>query len=170
MSFNQPDFFDVLPSHPAPEPFESVTGYLTRLAQGNGLISAKAMGAICFPDLRPPQKSLPRICDYPPRSWGALATVTTCDEADLLATTFYYLVQKFGRSVNDKAMGLFLKNCLGDSLRYCPFCLHEATYYRLPWRFLTLSGCPEHRCRFLDHCGYCGRSIPFLITPLAVGI
>jgi len=169
MRVDRLDFFDVLPYHPPPEPFESITGYLTRLAHSNGIKSLRAMGAMCFPD-RCPQRPLPRVADFLPKSWGAFPTVTTYSEADLLATTFYYLVYKFGRCFDDKGMGQFLKNCLSDSLRYCPLCLREAAYYRLTWRFLTLSGCPTHHCQFLDRCGHCGHQLHFLSAPLAVGI
>lgn len=146
-----------------------MTGYLTRLAQSNGIKSARALWAMCFPE-GCGERPLPRNADFSLTSWEALPTVTTCSEADLLATTFYYLVQKFDRLVDPKVMAWFLKNCLSDGLRYCPLCLGEAAYYRLPWRFLTLSGCVRHGCRFLDRCGHCGRQLPFLSTPLVVGI
>jgi hypothetical protein len=169
MSPNQPDFFDVLPYHPPPEPFESMTGYLARLAQGNGIKSVRALWAMCFAD-RCEERPLPRNPDFSLKSWEALPLVTTRSESDLLATTFYYLIQKFGRSIHHKSMTRFLKNCLSDGLRYCPLCLREAAFYRLTWRFLTLRGCIKHGCRLLDRCGHCGQSIPFLVTPLVVGI
>ncbi|MBE7556674.1 MAG: TniQ family protein [Anaerolineales bacterium] len=54
---------------------------------------------------------------------------------------------------------------MSDGLRYCPLCLGEAAYYQLTWRFLTLSGCVRHGCRFLDRCGHCGRQ-PFPVHPV----
>ena len=169
MNPNRPDFFDVLPYHPPPQPFESMTGYLTRLAQGNGIKSVRALWAMCFPG-HCGERPLPRNFDFSLKSWEALPMVTTFSEADLLTTTFYYLVQKFGRSVHPKSMARFLKSCLSDGLRYCPLCLREAAFYKLTWRFLTLSGCISHGCRLLDRCGHCGQPIPFLVTPLVVGI
>ncbi|MBE7556675.1 MAG: TniQ family protein [Anaerolineales bacterium] len=87
MNPNRPDFFDVLPYHPPPEPFESMTGYLTRLAQSNGIKSARAVWAMCFLE-GCGERPLPRNADFSLTSWEALPTVTTCSEADLLATTF----------------------------------------------------------------------------------
>ncbi|GIK40479.1 MAG: hypothetical protein BroJett011_43120 [Chloroflexota bacterium] len=165
---NQLDYFDVLPYHPCPTPFESLASYLTRLAQGNGLKSIQGLTNLCFPDHRVGTVTLP-AADYPPASWGALPHVTACPEPVLLGTTFYYLAEKFGRSSRPQAMGRFLQSSLSSTLRYCPACLGEAAGYVLPWRFLTLTGCARHGCQLLERCGHCGQPLPLLTTPFALG-
>jgi hypothetical protein len=163
MSQIPPDFFDLLPWHPRPQPLESLTGYLTRLAQGNGIRFVKRLISTCFPGDSP----LP-ICslsDYPPASWGALPLATNCPEPVLLTTTFYYLAQKFGRAARPQSMGRFLQSSLSSNSRYCPACLAEDGLHVLPWRFLTLTGCARHGNQLLDQCGHCGRPIPTLPTP-----
>jgi hypothetical protein len=165
-----PDYFDVLPWHPRPQPFESLTGYLTRLAQGNGLQSIQGVVVACFPgQLERKSAHIPE--DYPMASWGDLPTAAACPETILRATTFYHLAEKFGRSAQYQSMGLFLYSSLAHHFRYCPYCLAERGYYALPWRFSTLIGCVEHSCRLLDRCGHCGQPMPVLMKPpLRVGI
>ncbi len=163
----QPDYFEVLPCHPFPKPFESLTSYLARLAQGNGLTTIQGLKSISFPKDHPGPVNIPP--DLPPAAWGILPTVTTCPEPVLLETTLYYLAQKFGRTSSSQAMGRFLQGKLSNTLRYCPTCLAEDTYYALPWRFLTLTGCAKHGARLLDRCDHCGQTIPLLSTPFRVG-
>lgn len=164
-----PDYFDVLPYHPRPKPFESFTSYLLRLVQGNDLKWLSGIVSISFPD----PNSAPRTpfrSDYPPNSWGLLPQATACSEPELLATTFYYLAQKFGRASRSQAMGRFLQSCLSPTLRYCPHCLVEDAFYALPWRLLTLPGCANHGCYLLERCGHCGQSIPLFARPLLMAI
>lgn len=169
MNGHPPDYFEVLAYHPHPRPFESLTSYLTRLAQGNGI--NKGVDAWLYLSFPPPQSG-PRVhslSDYPPARWGLLPLLTNRSEPELLATTFYYLTQKFGRAARPQAMGRFLQSCLSQTLRFCPACLAEDAFYALPWRLLTLTGCAKHGCRLVEHCGHCGQPIPFLTRPLAIG-
>lgn len=91
MNGHPPDYFEVLAYHPHPRPFESLTSYLTRLAQGNGI--NKGVDAWLYLSFPPPQSG-PRVhslSDYPPARWGLLPLLTNRSEPELLATTFYYL-------------------------------------------------------------------------------
>lgn len=166
----QPYFFDVLPYHPRPEPFESLTGYLLRLAEGNGLQSVRGLVATCFPT--PGGKWYIHIpSDHAMTDWRGLPVVTACSEDTLRATTFYHLAEKFGVPTRAQATGAFLRGSIAYHFRYCPDCLDERGYYALPWRFEGLIGCAEHNCRLLDRCGHCGNLLPILPTvPLRVGL
>ncbi len=169
MNLNRPDYFDVLPFHPRPKPLESLTSYITRLAQGNGFKGVGNLISIAFPR----QQSISRghfRSDYTPTSWGLLSQVTICSETELLATTFYHLTQKFGRASRPQAMGRFLQSCLSPTLRYCPYCLAEDAFYALPWRLLTLSGCAKHGCYLLEQCGHCGQPVPLFSQPLTMSV
>lgn len=160
-------YFDTLPVHPQPKPLESFTSYLTRLAQANGMRSMSQLSRLCFPDGS--QKFTINAGDYPPRSFGALATAAVCPESELLRTTFYHLGRKFGRLTTPHHMSHFLSGSISPGLRYCPHCLNDQGYYTLIWRFLEVEGCPEHNCRLLDCCGHCGEKIPLLASPLKLG-
>ena len=46
----QPDYFEVLPIHPRPQPMETLTSYLTRLAEANGIPNICRLQPIIFPD------------------------------------------------------------------------------------------------------------------------
>jgi transcriptional regulator with XRE-family HTH domain len=161
----QPDYFEVLPIHPPPQPMESMTSYLTRLAQANGIPNICRLQPIIFPDRK--ADSLRGMKDLSPRSFDSLLVAALCAEADLLATTFYYLIRKFERPTNSTTVTSFLLGHLAPKLRYCPLCLQtDLPYYILPWRFTILAGCPQHGCLLLDRCSYCDAEIPFLTVSL----
>jgi hypothetical protein len=163
-------YFEVFPVHPQPAPFESLTGYLIRLAEANGLQSVQGLSVACFPIGK--EQGNPHIpADYQMAFWDALPQIAVCSEETLRRTTFYHLAEKFSCSTRPQDTGVFLKNSLAYHFRYCPACLAQHGYHFLPWRFLLLSGCDEHHCRLLDCCGHCGRSMPlFMKAPLKVGI
>jgi transcriptional regulator with XRE-family HTH domain len=160
--------FDVLPIHPPPHPLESFTSYLTRLAQENGIQHFSDIAYRLFPGLDP--LSVRGLTDYPPSSWGNLAREAACTENTLLATTFYHLARKFGRTPSSRPLAPFFSGAIAPSLRYCPQCLVEQPYYRLCWRLSLLTGCPDHGCSLLDRCGGCGRPLGLLNSNLQIGI
>ena len=157
-------YFDTLPLHPPPQPLESFTSYLTRLAEANGMKR--------HPQLNPflEYQRISNFADYPPRSFGMLPVITICSETELLRTTFYHVGKKFGRLYDSPWLAGFLSGVVASSLRYCPLCLQEALYYSLAWRFLPLLGCPKHACRLLEHCGHCGCPLSIFPAPFRMGI
>lgn len=162
-----PYHFDTLPVHPQPEPLESLSSYLTRLAEANGLRWMNDLFRLCCPGRR---LSLTlQTKDLPPSSFGYLPSLAQCPEPDLLATTFYHLARKFDRSPNAQSLAQWLSGSLSSHLRYCPLCLKERGYHPLIWRFLSLTGCPEHHCYLLDHCSHCGQMIPLQFSTPKLG-
>jgi len=161
-------YFDVLPVHPQPEPLESFTSYLMRLAQANRIKYPCDLGHRLFPEQNP--YGIRIITDHVPVTFGVLPQHACCSETRLLATTFYHLGRKFGRPTSGKALSSFLNGAIALPLRYCPLCLQEQLYYRLPWRFLSLIGCHQHGCRLLDCCGACHQPIRLLHHILQVGV
>ena len=162
-------YFDVLPLHPQPEYLESLTSYLMRLAELNGISSIDGLSALCFScqDRRITRD----IADYPPVSFGDLTKVGTWSEEILRTTTFFHLAAKFGRSTLPQPMSRFLSGCISPNLRYCPICFSEQreSYYLLPQRFLMLTCCCKHKCRLLEACGHCGELIPLFTSPFKLG-
>src|SRR5258708_708111 len=134
-------YFDTLPLHPRPQQLESFTSYLIRIAEANGIRRYSQLNPF-FGEYR----SISSFADYPPRSFGMLPVITNCGETELLKTTFYHVGKKFGKLYDSPWLAKFLSGVVASSLRYCPFCLQEALYYPLPWRFLPLAGCPKHAC------------------------
>jgi hypothetical protein len=158
--------FEVLPVHPPPFPLESLTGYLVRLAEANGLTTKSGLTAIAFPQLRWKMN----WSDYPCPSFGKLPQVTLCSVGQLQNTTFYPLLQKFGRALSPVHCSRFLADSISPYLRYCPLCLADHGFYSLVWRFQTVMGCPEHGVRLLESCQQCGQQLPLVTTSLKVGI
>ena len=157
-------YFDTLPLRPRPQPLESFTSYLTRIAQANGISRLSGLNAF-FGDY----SHISSFADYPPRSFGMLPTLAAHSEAELLATTFYHAGKKFGRVYQPRFLARFFSGLIASSLRFCPLCLQEDLFYRLTWRFLSLRGCPKHACRLLEQCSYCGCPIPIFASPLRIG-
>ena len=151
----------VLPLHPRPQPLESMTSYITRLAEANGLQSLNELGALAG-GMR--LYNLKRSPDYPAPLYSGLVQITGHPEERWLDMTFFHLVQHFGCAMNPNSCHNFLAGSLAPSLRYCPICLaeHAPASYSLLWRFLVLPGCIEHGVRFLDQCGHCGSPLPLL--------
>jgi hypothetical protein len=153
--------WNVLPLHPQPQLLESLTSYITRLAEANGLQSINELRALAAGMAFSGMKSSP---DYPAPSYPGLAQITGHPEERWLTMTFFHLVGHFGCAMNPSSLHRFLAGSLASSLRYCSSCLAEYTpaYYSLLWRFLVLPGCSEHGVRFLDQCGHCGSPLPLL--------
>ncbi len=151
--------WNLLPLHPPPEALESITGYITRLAEANGLQSIEELGAL-LGGMR--LSSLKKNPDYPTVVYPGLAHLTGHSEDGWLDMTFFHLIHYFGASMNTYALHRFLAGSFATSLRYCPVCLAERTpaYYSLLWRFLLLPGCSEHGVHFLDQCGHCRSPMP----------
>lgn len=161
-------YFDVLPIHPRPEPLESLTGYLIRLAEVNGILNRRNLNAICFPNQE--SRVTSSMADYPPVSLGNLTQVSLCSEAEISNMTFYHVAKRFGRSTLPQAVSRFLNGTIAKGFRYCPNCIAERGYYLMPWRFIVLRGCPEHGSQLLDCCCHCGAKIPVFPKLLKVGI
>ena len=163
-------YFDTLALHPKPEQLESLTSYLIRLAEANGIRTVDGLTAVCFPNQN--RRITRDLADYPPISMDELVRVGGCAQQALLKTTFVHVGAKFGRSIQPQPLSRFLSGSVAQHLRYCPMCLaeKELPYYSLVWRFFMIVGCPAHCSKLLDRCGRCERRIPFLAAPLKIGV
>jgi TniQ len=158
-------YFDTLPIRLKPLRFESLTSYLIRLAEGNAIQNVFTLSALFFESFNT-MRQLVALVDYPLPSFGSMPKATGCPASKLLATTFFHLGRKFGRSIHSLRTDHFLADSISTHLRYCPACLSESSYYSLTWRFATLLGCSRHGCRLLEQCGHCGNEIPLFSSPL----
>jgi hypothetical protein len=161
-------YFQTLGVHPELEPLESLTGYLTRLAEINRIDSYQKFSLLSFPT----QTKFLRLAtyDFSLVSMTSLSQITSRSEAELQAGTFYHLGAKFGRWPYPQNLGRFLNDSISDHLRYCPQCLQEKPYYRLFWRFLALDACPWHRCELANSCWGCYQAIPLFKAPFRIGV
>ena len=161
-------YYDALPVHPSPKQLESLTGYLIRLCEANGISSVDALVSLCFASQS--RRVAREQTDFPPLTLASLESATACPESTLLLTTFQPIGQKFGRSPYPQPLSRFLAGSLASHFRFCPVCLVEDPYYRLTWRFHDITGCPIHYCHLLDRCGHCQATLPLLAAPLKVGV
>lgn len=153
----------VLPVHPQPQWLESLSSYVIRLAEANGLQVTDELAALY--GMKGRWKGVRLSLDYSSFSFGRLASIAGCTLATLRDTTFYHLARHFACPVmHIPTLYRFFQGSIASSLRYCPGCLAEQPlpYYRLCWRFLAIGGCHHHGCRLLDACGHCAASLPLL--------
>jgi hypothetical protein len=160
--------FDVLPLHPQPQPLETLTSYLARLAQANGFFTISSVAKICLPSIH--IKVVRHFNDYLPLSLDILPIVANCPSEKLYATSFAPIVEIFGRSIHPHAASRFLGGTVAKYLRYCPYCLKEKPWYILPWRFLLVKICPVHQCYLLEACLKCGNVIRVWSPNTKIGI
>jgi transcriptional regulator with XRE-family HTH domain len=152
----------LLPLHPQPQPLESLSSYLIRLGEANGLRSLQELDVLVgAPPIGPGARLAP---DYPAAAYGGLAQLSGCPETRLKSATFLHLGQRFGRAQHPLTLRRFLQGSLASCVRFCPQCLAEQStpYHSLAWRFLALPGCVTHGLALLDSCGHCGSALPLL--------
>lgn len=159
-------YFDILPLHPVPQRRESLTSYVTRVAEANSIQSISELSKIIGVNAA----TLKNLSDYSLQTLGDFAERTACPEEKILTTTLFHMGKKFHRLKNSTSFAKFFKGSLCSYLRYCPECIAENLYYALPWRFLALSGCNRHRIKFLEYCGHCRSILPLLSIHLTIGI
>nr|WP_318281114.1 TniQ family protein [Paenibacillus bovis] len=71
--------------------------------------------------------------------------------------------------------GLFSKNVIGDTRKWCPICLEELksngkeVYEPLIWYIKGIDTCDRHQVKLEDKCTNCGKKLQFLHNNLIVG-
>ncbi len=150
----------MMPLHPQPQWLKSLSSYIIRLAEANGL---KSMNELAILSGIWGWEQVRLFPDYAAFSAERLACISGCTRATLRDTTFYHLARHFACStLSGAGMRDFFQGSIAASLRYCPLCMAEMPYYRLCWRFLAIAGCHKHGCHLLNECGHCGTPVPFL--------
>lgn len=161
-------YFDILPIHPRPKYLETFTSYIMRLAEYNGIKKFSALSTILSGGQN--RRIVEKMRDHSFSQWDTISRVTGCPENVLSTLTFDCLVKKFGRPIASDSSYRFLQSSIALNLRYCPYCLSDECFYRLPWRFLDLGGCHVHSCRLLDVCGFCHRTMPLTSPLFRIGV
>jgi hypothetical protein len=88
--------WNVLPLRPQPQPFESFTSYITRLAEVNGLQSINELFTLA--DIHAGRLIRFRISpDYPAPPYAGFARITDQQEECFLSMTFFHLVHSHQR-------------------------------------------------------------------------
>ncbi len=194
-----PDFLDVLPFRPKPRRLESIYSYVMRLAQGNGIQTPSHLCRELFPGVRPSNIRLLSDISLTRHDTLGRKTLLTEEEL-LSTTVCYLLRKfgqfsydvMHGRFLSGSLSSSlrYCPRCLEqdrdtvlapgsaselDTAGIGGMAAHRALldsgpYYRIPWRFLMLEGCPWHKVRLLDRCGHCGEQFEFLHTNLQIAV
>lgn len=157
LQIGKKSYLDHIPLHPHPFPLQSQSNYLARILELNGSATIYRFRRFLDSPLVDTY-----LADFPleKNSLARLSIALDCSIDKLLATSFYFFLGKFGRKFTGPGQKRFLKGSLAEYIRYCPDCLRVRPYFVLPWRFLPLQTCPEHKCQLLDQCEHCGQKIP----------
>lgn len=78
------------------------------------------------------------------RIFAFLATITWLDIADLRA------------ALPPSYMSVRKENVLS----FCPLCVAESPYYRIPWMVDVCTACIDHNCLLINQCSECGSTLP----------
>lgn len=143
-----------LPLHPQPAPLETLTSYVTRLAEAN-LITTRQLALLAGTNAE--WQEPPNPPDFSISNALGLLPLTGCTRANLEKTTLFFFGHHLGVATSALTFRRLLRGSLARSSRYCPLCLAEDAfpYHRLPWRFSALIGCSTHLCSFQDHYTHC---------------
>lgn len=164
----------LLPYHPLPLKNESLPSYIFRLAQGNGYDPVQIFMrwitkcAVLQLDSR-------LIHATPGQIVPILHKVTAHSMESLYITMYHQFApvilppnispawwqsdtgQKLPYFESAKGRQHLLRR--EDHNGFCPICLQEATYQRLPWMLKRLILCPQHHCYLLEGCQQCGEQL-----------
>lgn len=126
------------PRKPLPFPEESLTGYLNRFAQENGMTSRRQLlNAIDFPlGFHVRNADLPKLAALLGLEYDLVAELAWPDPPD--------------KAVQRRSM----LRARGEAV--CPECLNVSPYSRQLWSHRLATCCPTHGHRLIDRCGVCG--------------
>jgi len=139
--------------HPAPQPTESLLGYVLRLSEKNGYISP--LGVCRLAGIK--QNGLSAIG----LKVDKLAAIANCGMAELGQIAFAH-------SVNGHRISQLLGHQLAPREinrthpKICPECVTERGCIEAHWHLELMVGCPIHRCVATSQCPQCGEGLRWL--------
>lgn len=124
-----------------PYKFESLFGYLRRLARDNSYLTPYWLTKI------------EPVLKY---RFPGYSTLITCA-----------LERLVGKDLSDFVSGVLLPRCIESKgrfylytkMRICPRCLKEGDYHQHVWEASYATACPYHRIALIDTCPVCGRPL-----------
>ena len=154
------------PVRPVPLPDESMTSWLVRLAESNGVTVKTA-----FNNLNPGARSA-----FDPDQRPHEGFVEELEKRSLVSRTnlnaltlvpFLAVLQEFKTQVGSNQMPWKCKDSGVHRLiknQYCPLCLAADTipYFRLSWRLSFVTVCDRHRIPLWDCCPFCDGPLDLL--------
>ena len=147
------------PIHPQPQNGESLTSWLARQAQSNGILPRSFL-LHCLGEGEWRRRDLDLLQEEPLRSLARLGHVNDGPE------TLQSMSLNRWKSLLGSDREADRKSWISSiwSTRYCPVCLAEdrSPYLRLLWRLHFIPICEKHRVVLQRSCWKCGRPHPLL--------
>jgi len=154
------------PVRPVPLPNESMTSWLVRLSESNGVTVKTAIKSLVSgartgfdPDQRPPEEFVKALENR------SLASLDQLNALTLLP--FLAVLQQFKTQVGSNQMPWKCKDSNVHRLiknQFCPLCLaaDPIPHFRLSWRLSFVTVCDRHRIPLWDCCPFCDGPLDLL--------
>jgi hypothetical protein len=150
---------------PTPQPDETLTSFLLRLAFNHGA-TAHEFFALEWPSVEFWTRDLDRTVGDPLLQSVARATGISIDRMESM--TLRNLAPEAcqePRGLHNHAgllpVGIYHRTRRGNGQQFCPLCLaQDPAYLRRVWRLSLVVACPIHGCRLRDACPVC--DAPFI--------
>lgn len=143
-----------------PEPDESFTGYLLRLAELNDYDTLSWI--LQMARLRDYANQSPSYSLDPSFDLSPLSQLSGVEESKLAALQYHPIRVSENRMMGDYSVfGSPLPHYLIrlERPKICPACLQEKNYARRVWDLAVATACPLHKCLLLDECPSCRKRI-----------
>lgn len=151
-------------------PDESLSSYLVRLTAANCYEPGSILTKICNKHLATLGLRDNLVHPRHPETYDMLATLSGLAPGELANASIHRFTQapilaQVARSLIHLSDGYALSSSRAHlrsryfltarTARFCPGCLREAAYHRLPWTLLDVTACLKHRCLLIDRCHRC---------------
>ena len=157
----------LLPYRSKPQPDESLSSWIARIAVGNGL-RLHTFSHLTWPGRQIWNRDVDGLSDRALVEKMASVTGTPLDRADktVIASLEGWLFEKHCPNSTTRWVlraGVYHRIRRYCGQQYCPRCLaeDEKPYYRLAWRQAWVTACPTHKSLLLERCPQCRSPVMF---------
>lgn len=158
---------DRLTVRPEPRVGESLSGYLMRIAEPNGL-AVRNLIDLCFRDSTNGRFKQIHLLDWYPNyhfDVERISELTNLPHNKIRAMTATSINDRLYQLENEQYFNfvVLIADCLVKThRRFCPICLAEDGVYKLLWQVKELKECNRHHVQLAEFCGICGVPQPYI--------
>ena len=138
---------------PYPSYNESITGYILRLCELNGIDDVKSL--VKTIGIKLPFNKFSEQLSYQIKSnlCSRISLLLGHDE-NYLNSNFFNDKRYYGFNDFD-----YIKNIRLDFLRICPICIKNNNLIENQWMLAPVSHCTKHMCKLVDNCPKCNKAL-----------
>jgi predicted RNA-binding Zn-ribbon protein involved in translation (DUF1610 family) len=143
---------------------ESITSFLFRIAQKNGLRILQLLNTVKANKIDYIQSENISSLDINTIAFinlYKLKSISGQNNIQLLDYTFSNAINIFCSNGKLQERTRFFSGLFNEDFFYCPICLLQRNYHKIIWRIKDINVCLEHRVKLTNICGSCGRVIKY---------